>query len=153
MKLKQIWLTSLLLCGFSACQWEEEPTLAEIFAGTYRGELKVLPSEGEEAEPVSGQVDMEVAGDRLLRLKFLNIPLAGATVDTLEIPGLLSLDGQNRITGTREWIGTAAGQQVRVELEGEMVYGRSELTVYLYGIDGGAVPDRRCVVTFQGTRR
>lgn len=153
MKLKQIGLTSLLLCVFSACQWEEELTLAEIFAGSYRGELKVLPSEGQETEPVSGQVDMEVAGDRLLRLKFLNIQLAGATVDTLEIPALLSLDGQNRLTGTREGIGTAAGHQVHVELEGEMVYGRSELTVYLYGIDEGTVPDRRCVVKFQGTRK
>ena len=153
MKQRNIWIWSILLFMLSACRWDEEPTLAELYAGTYRGELNVLPSAGEETEPTDGQVDMIVTGERALQLKFINIKLADRMIDTLVIPALLSLDGQNRLTGKREAIGAAGGQSVYAELEGEVIYGRSELTVYMNVGTESSMSAKRWVIKFQGIRK
>ena len=153
MKQKNIWIWSMLLFVLSACHWDEEPTLAELYAGTYRGELNVSASAGEETELTDGQVDMIVTGERALQLKFINIKLADRVIDTLVIPALLSLDGQNRLTGKREAIGEAGGHQAHAELEGEMIYGRSELTVYMNVGTEGSVYAKQWVVKFRGIRK
>lgn len=151
MKQRKIWILGVLLLSLSGCQWEEEPTLAELYAGTYRGKLEVLsPLEG---MPTNGQVDMVVAGDRELRLKFINMELADKTIDTLVIPALLSLDGQNRLTGKRQGIPWTGEKLADAELEGKLVYGKSELTVYMNVGMGAATPEVQWVVKFQGTRK
>lgn len=151
MKPMKIWILGVLLFGFSACQWEEETTLAELYAGTYRGELQIFSPEQE--EPVPGQVDMIVAGDCNLQLKFINIELAGGMVDTLVIPALLSLDGQNYLSGERKGIDWTGGQSADAEIEGKIIYGKSELTVYMSIGASTAVPAMQQVVKFRGTRK
>lgn len=151
MKQNRIWLVGLFLL-LSACRWEEEPTLAEIYAGTYRGEMQVLPPPGLETKPVDGQVDMVVAGDRALLLKFLNVEIAGVSIDTLVVPALLSLDGRNRLSGECEGVGGVAGQAAQVKLEGEMVYDRSDITIHFSAGAEENIPELQWVVKFRGIR-
>lgn len=151
MKQKKFGVLGLLLFILSACQWEEELTLAELYAGTYKGKLEILTDEREMV--AEGQVDMVVAGDRGLHLKFINLDLGCGTIDTLMIPVLLSLHEQNRLAGKRDRIGLPTGQQMDVAIDGNVFYGKSELTTYInmgIGESASAIP---WVVKFQGTRK
>ena len=151
MKQGKIWILGVFSLVLSACEWGEEPTLAELYAGTYRGALYVSSPVGEEV--TDGRVEMTVAGDRTLQLRFTDIKWAGETIDSLVIPALLSLDGQNRLAGKRGGINWAEGQVVYAEIEGEMVYDKSELTVLVNVGTEGAVPTATWVLNFRGTRK
>lgn len=151
MKQGKIWILGVFSLVLSACEWGEEPTLAELYAGTYRGALYVSSPAGEEV--TDGRVEMTVAGDRTLQLRFTDIKWADETIDSLVIPALLSLDGQNRLAGKRGGINWAEGQVVHAEIEGEMVYDESELTVLVNVGTEGAVPTAAWVLKFRGTRK
>lgn len=145
------WLLVLLMVS---CQWEEEPGLAELYAGSYTGVMDIYPAAGGEGQQLENKdVVMTVAGDHRLNLHIKGIPIAGAAIDSFALPAELSGDGLNRITGKLEDILLESGVRAYADMEGTVAYGKSDLVIYItVGIEQNE-GESVWVVKFSGKRR
>lgn len=145
------WLVMLFM---ASCQWEEEPGLAELYAGSYTGMMDIYPAAGGEGQQLENKdVVMTVAGDHRLNLHIKDISIAGAAIDSLALPAELSGDGLNRITGQLDDILLESGDRVYADMEGTVAYGKSDLVIYITVGMGQHEGEGRWVVKFSGKRR